>query len=565
MIYNGELCSRSFKLQIVIGMVDYAKLAEQLIHAADDMRAEWDWYSAKIKPRAKEVLRHLEQPGAARGRAISSVASEAVTILANAHMNHIVAPGIQWFKFKSPNYAASEKYLNWYANATEVSLDALARSNLYTELHSAVIDRCLFGTGCMLVEPGKTGGLRAHHIPIGTYGFSLSDEGRVDTLARSFKCTAWQAAQRFGEERLPHEVRQALERDEERVTRLFEFWHLVAPRRSFHAGNLASAPDDMPFVSVYIYASGNRPIVEESGYAEFPYFVTRFLKWGDVLWGYPPGRPVIDDIISSIKLEKNLDFLSDLAAYPRVFIDASMRGEVDFRAGGVTVIPREVAHLNLPREWGSQARVDFAKDRIEAAEGRIRSAFYIPFLQMFSGVDREMTATEARARMAEQVIACSPTFSLFCDELSVLLERVFSILFRQGAYNTQKGSMPQDLVVPMGDGFHDELRTPRVTFHGRINRAIDEAQKSSTDIAMASAAQYVQITGDPAALDCINPDKLIRSAFEAAGAPSDIFRNEKEVEEVRAERRQQQQAAMELQLAQAANQSSQAVRNFERR
>lgn len=545
-------------------MKDYARLAEELIHAGDEMKGEWDWYAARIKPRAREALKHLETPGDARGRAISSVASEAVTILANAHMNHIVAPGIQWFRFKSPDYGAEEMNLNWYANATEVTLDALARSNVYTELHSAVIDRVLFGTGCMLVESGKGGGLRAHHIPVGTYGFSLSDEGRVDTLARSFKFTAWQAAQRFGESSLPDEVRHALERDEERATRMFEFWHLVAPRRSFHAGNMASAAEDMPFVSVYMYAAGSRPVVEESGYAEFPYFVTRFLKWGDVLWGYPPARPVIDDIISSIKQEKNLDFLSDLAAYPRIFIDASMRGEVDFRAGGITVIPREVAHLNLPREWGSQARVDFAKDRIEAAEARIRSAFYIPFLQMFSGVDREMTATEARARMAEQVVACSPTFSLFCDELSVLLERVFSVLFRQGAYNTQKGSMPQDLVVTMEDGFNTELKSPRVTFHGRINRAIDEAQRSSTDIAMDSAARYVQITGDPAALDCINPDKLMRATFEAAGAPSDIFRSAKEIKLVRDERRAAQDAAVKLQMAQAANQSAQAERNLTR-
>lgn len=542
--------------------IEYAKLAETLIRSADDMRTEWNWYASKIKPRAKEALLQINQPAAKRGRSISAVASEALTILVNAHMNHVVAPGLQWFKFKSPNYSAAEKYLNWWNNATEVTLDSFARSNVYTDLHMTVTDRCLFGTGCLLLEPGKIKGLRARHIPCGTYGFAENDEGRVDTLCRTFKFTAWQAAERFGIANLPDEVRHALNVPEERMSRQFEFWHLVAPRRSFTAGNMTEDTNYMPFVSVYLYAAGSRPVVEEGGYQEFPYFVTRFLKWGDIIWGYPPARPVIDEIFSSIKLEKNLDFLSDLAVFPRIFIDAQMQGEIDFRAGGITVIPREVAHLNLPREWGSQGRIDYGKERIESAEQRIRTAFYMPFLQMFSNVDREMTATEARARMDEQVIACSPTFSLFCDELSTLLERAFCILFRQGAFDTEKGSQPPDLVTLRADGTNTDLKTPRVTYHGRINRAIDTAQKSSTDTAMASAAQYIQVTGDPSALDCINPDKLIRTAFEAAGAPSDIFRNQQEIDAVRAARQQQQEAAMQLQIAQAANQQGQAARNF---
>lgn len=540
---------------------DYKRLAEQLVLSANEMRGEWDWYARHIKPRAKEALAMLEQPAERRARQVCATAAESLDVLANAHMHHIIASGVPWFRFQSPNYAATEKYVNWYANATEVTLDALARSNFHTEMHEAVLDRCLFGTGCLLTEAGKNGGVQFRCIPCGTYGFAEDEEGRVDALCRSFKFTAWQAAERFGVERLPEDVRRALDKAEDAMSQRFEFWHLVAPRRAFTEGSMSQRPEAMPYISLYFYAAGERPVVEEGGYQEFPFMVTRFLHWGEMVWGYPPARNVIDEIFGSVKTEKNLDFLSDLAVFPRLFMDAQMQGETDFRAGGKTVIPREIAHLNLPREWGSSGRIDYGRERLERADEKIKAAFFIPFLQLFSGVDRQMSATEARARMAEQVIACSPTFSRFCSELTPMLGRVFALLYRQGAFRTNKGSEPQDLLRLRADGESQDLLSPRVAYLGRINRAIDEAQQQSTDAALNSVAAYVQLTGDASALDIVDAEKMVRKAFENAGASSDIFRTRGEVEQLRTKREAAGQAQMALQLAQAQNQQAQAARN----
>lgn len=537
------------------------ELAETLIHAADEMRVEWEWYAKHIKPRAAEALWMLEQPAERRGRTLCSVAATSANICANAHMHHIISSGTPWFRYKTADNGSAEKYLNWYANASEVTHDYLARCNFYTEMHETVLNRVIFGTGCIFTEEGRDGGLNFRNIPCGTYGFADNEEGQVDTLCRSFKFTAHQAAERFGEDRLPEDVRQALGRGSSAMRDKFEFWHLVTPRRSFHWGSETKERGMMPYLSLYMYGQGEHEILEEGGYAEFPYMVTRFAKWGDILWGYPPARDVLDEIYTSIKTERNMDSLSDLAVYPRLFIDAQMQGETDFRAGGRTVIPREIAGLNLPREWGSAGRIDYGKERLERADEKIKAAFFIPFLQMFSGVDREMTATEARARMSEQVIACSPTFSRFCADMTPMLGRIFALLYRQGAYQTNKGSEPKDLFQLRADGEHTDMRKPRVAYLGRINRAIDDAQQESTDAALNSVSAYVQLTGDTSALDVVDAEKMVRKAFENAGASSDIFRTNEDVQRVRDERAQAAQAQMALQAAQANNQNAQAMRN----
>lgn len=43
----------------------------------------------------------------------------------------------------------------------------------------------------------------------------------------------------------------------------------------------------MPFESVYL-SLDDQVIVEEGGYMEFPYLVTRFLKWGSGPYGLAP-------------------------------------------------------------------------------------------------------------------------------------------------------------------------------------------------------------------------------------------------------------------------------------
>lgn len=542
---------------------ELTRLARALMEEADEMRPEWDWLAMRILPRARDVLRQLQTPPAEFRRSHCAKACEALHTLVSAFMSHVTPSGMRWFEFQSRASGESEKHRLWYRNATDVTLDALASSNFYTVLQEMHTDRCLFGTGCLLCESRPEGGLAFKHVPVGRYGIAEDKDGNVDTVCRSFEYTAHQAVQAWGIDKLPDEVRRAWEDVRARFTQKFEFLHLVTPRKTYATGN--GNPDVNPkrmrYASVYLYNSGSMPVVEEGGYPEMPYLVSRFLKWESV-WGYPPGRKCRDELEASVRAERNLDALGELAVYPRLFMDAEQEGDIDFRAGGMTVIDRNAAGLNLPREWGSSGRYDVGIERIERAEKKIESAFFVPFLQVVSSVDRGMTATEVLARQREQVLGISATFAQFVYDFNGMLARVFACLFRQGAFNTIKASQPKELLVPSSDGLDFSVEVPGVAYKGMISQSIEASQKQSLDYAMQTAAQYIQLTGDMAALDCVDMSRAVQFIFQSLGAPSEVYRSDAEIEELKQERAAAAEQQAALAAAQQMNLGSQAARNM---
>lgn len=539
---------------------ELARLARSILDDASEMSAEWEWLAKRIMPRNRDALLRLSTPIADWKREHCETACEALLMLVGAFMSHVTPSGQRWFEFESRNKTAG-KYEAWYRNATEVVLQSLAASNFYSAVQETHLDRCLYGTGCMLCEVDKLGELRFTHIPVGTFGLSENTQGNVDTVCRTFSYTARQAVDAWGYDAMPGTIQSAWDDIERRYKEKFEFMHLVTPRKSFTRGN--GKPDGDPlrmkYASIYFYNGGGYPIVAESGYPEFPYLASRFLRWGESVWGYPPARKCRDEIEGVIRTERLLDRLGELAAFPRLFIDAEQDGDVDFRAGGTTVIDRTIAGMNLPREWGSQGRYDIGLDRLQRGEDKIRSAFFIPFLQVVSQIDRQMTATEVIARQQEQVLAISPTFAQFVADFNTMLARVFAVLYRSGRMETSKGAKPPDVQRPTADGEDFDIEVPSVAYLGKIAQSVLLTQKQSLDYAIQSVAQYVQMTGDTSALDYVDMGSATKFTFKSMGAPSEVFRSDDEVAQIRAQREQAALAQAALVSAQGQNQAAQAA------
>ena len=537
------------------------KLAEAVLHQADAMHSVWDWLSKTVMPRKNDVLRKL-QSGVEAKREHSSVACASLLTLVSAH-NSLVTPHNQrWFSFKAAEAKKGEHYERWFMNATEVTARELAKSNFYAAKQEVDLDRGLFGTGCLLCEDAPGGGVRFRHVPVGSFGFALNEAGEVDTVVRKFEFTAAQAVERWGYGQLPVKVQEAWDRLERRYDERFEFLHLVTPRKGYCPGNKDRdlKKEKMRYASLYIFNAGEHDIVEVGGYQELPYMVTRFLSWGEAtVWGYPPGLNCIEDLRGQVKVESTLDLLADLSVFPRIFQDAEQVGDIDFRPAGRTVVDRHVAQLGLPREWGSQGRYDIGLERIKMAEERIRMAFYVPFLQPITHLEPGVTATEVIARQEEQALSFSSTFARYVADMNGLMGRVFAILWRQGKFEKPDTKCPPEYAVPnVNDG--ELLRVPEVAYHGKLAQTIERAQALSLDYTVQQAAAYGQL--DPQALDYIDLGRAVRHQFVAQGAPSDVFRSEEEVEELRAARAQEAMLQQQLAAAQGMNQGAQAYRNM---
>lgn len=532
----------------------YSQLARSVIDTANEPRPLWDWISKHIMPRMTDAVQQCT-PNPNRKRSIVACAARSLAILASAHYSYITPGGTPWCDFHAPDEATKERDARWYSAVSEAILKELSLSNFYTEIQEVYRSRSGLGTALMLCEPKSSGkGVIFKHIPVGTFGIAEDKDGIVSTVCRQFEYTAAQAVERFGYNSVPHDVQTAYNEPTRRYSDKFKFLHLVTPRKEYTSGNFTATARNAKYASVYLFDGGDFPIVEEGGYAEFPYLCTRYLKWDGTVWGFPPVVQVMDSLQSLCKMDNNMDMLSDLAAFPRIMQLAEQSGEIDFRAGGVTTVTPQAASAGLPREWGTSGRYDIGKDRMEDKKKDIEFAFNVPFVQVISNSEPgKMTATEVHARQSEQIVTISPTFTLFSYDNQPFMYRIYCVLFRQGRFDNLNGvTTPDNLKIDNKDatGENVSIRVPDVQLQGRITKDLKQAQSQSLEGLVSLLTNYVQATGDTSLFDHIDTGLLFRKIYESSGAPVDVLRSKSDVSKLRKAREEQQLAAQQAAIAQ---------------
>lgn len=534
---------------------DYIALAENLRIERAAFEGGWDEMRSIIMPRATGNAHPERVPDNDGSLEHSDVANASLKKLASAHLTYITPLDRQWFTLRPVGFKKDgcQPLHDWYNKAREVMERELAVSNFYSVMHEVYLDRCLTGTGCMFAEMNLNKQLIFRNIPSGTYAIAESESGDVDTLVRWFRLTAHQAEQKWGERALGPKVMRAVRDAKRRYTDTFEFIECVLPNPKGRLYSYGLSAKHRPWQDVVICLDDKR-IVFESGFYEFPFLVTRFLRWGDSPYGVGPAWHARRTIRMAMDMEKILYTLGQVKAYPRLFLLAAQYGDVDLRAGGQTVITPEAASLNLPREWGTQGEYTIGLEYLRGLYGKIEEAFYIPMLETVSRVERQMTATEVAAREAEKVLGFTPSFTLFASDFRMMCQRVMALLYRAekmpapvpGVFDSSRRGVPTRLAVP------------QVLFMGKIAQSIARTQTDGLMTALESIGALAQMTGRPELLDIVNLNKAGELIYDSRGAPMECKATENEMKGKDAERRQQQQAAMQAELAE---QSSVANRN----
>lgn len=489
----------------------------------------WDSLRKHVLPR-REGYETSPVQSETSFRLYDTTAVEACQKLAGGHMSYITPSNEIWFKWSSPESEANDEAESWYNKCSEIANRELSASNFYTEIHECFLDRVAFGTGSLYGASTRDGRLLFKHIECGQFACAENDEGTVDTYFREFLLSPYQAASQFGIEKLGDTAKKIIRDGKNIHEPRLRFLHAVRPRQKRNRRKENSL--NMPFESLYI-SMEDAHLVEEGGYREFPYLVTRFLKWGTTPYGISPARLVYPDIHQAQFLNRILDMLGEVAAYPRILELASQIGEVDLRAGGRTVITPEAASLGLPREWATQGRYDVGMDRLKQKQDAIRRAFFIPMLEIWSDTKRQLTAAEVYARENERVLSFSPSFTLFVSDLQPMMERIFAQLFRMGKF-----PKPPRCVIKTQNK-EEVVFSPGITYQSRIAQVMRRIQNEGIMRTVQKVAELHQLA--PELSDHLDFDQAFRTSVRMDGAPECILRSVRDVSKIRAERAQTQQ------------------------
>lgn len=456
---------------------------------------------------------------------------QANNTLAGGQLAYITPASEQWFAFTSDNKDLDE----FFSKATEVTYNLLSQpsTNFYLKMHEALIDRGAFGIMGMMMEE-TTDGVVFHHLDIGSYVVAENQYGLVDTVIREFELTARNAVAQFGEDNLPKEIKDAAISNPDQV---FKFIHSVQPRVKYDPRS--KAPKDMPFESCYISCVDNK-LLKEGGFRKNPYLISRFNKEGRDPYGSCPGLDALPLQRQCNTIEQDLDILGEKMANPPILAPNDFSFDIDFSAGGITYYDPTDPN-SMPKEWQQAGRYDIGLDRLNNKRETIRQLFFVPMIEMFANLDKNMTATEANLRQQEKISQFSPTFTRLTTEfLNPMLENIFDVLLIQGAF----GELPADL----------EGLDYKITYKSKI--AIMLQQQGAQNFlqyfqAVSSIAQV-----DPSVLGEINFPRSSRELAKSFNVPLDYLVTEMEKQEIQQAQAEAQEQQQQQQLSEQALKSA---------
>jgi len=386
-----------------------------------------------------------------------------------------------------------------------------------------------FGTGCMYVDMLPGGGLRYKNVHLSEIYFRENHQGMVDTAFRHFQMTARQAAQKFGEEKLPDSIKAKLKNYPD--TKYF-FLHVVKPREDMDPTRLDYK--GKAFESVYISIEG-KVVLDEGGYDVFPYAISRYKQSTGETYGRSPAMDVLPAIKTLNEQKKTVLKQGHRAVDPIILVhDDGVADAFSLKPG--TIVPGGVDANGRPLATTLPVgNVMIGKELMDDERLVINDAFLVTLFQILTETPA-MTATEVLERTKEKGILMAPTLGRQQSEyLGQLIEIEVDLLSRQGLLPP----MPQSLKRAGG---HYEI-----VYDSPLSRAAKAEEAAGAMRAIETAMNIMNVTQDPSILDPFNMDVIIPEIAEINGMPERWKRDPDEIAAMREQRSaaNQQQAEVE--------------------
>lgn len=474
--------------------------------------------------------------GKKTSRLFDSTAIQANSDLASAIHGTLTNPATKWSKirFKDESLNNDHEAVAWMEAVNNQIHSALNESNFDTEVAKNYKVYTSLGSMALIHESAgdeddANSKLKFKAVHLSEIVWEENSEGRADTVFRSFRMTAKQAAQQFGEENLSDNMRQ---KAEDKPNDEVRFIHAILPRKKSEVrlNDLGLAqPKERPIASLYIDME-DKHIVQEGGYYEFPVHVVRWETMPGERYGRGPGHIALPDVRTLNRAkELGLHALNKAINPPMLATRRDVVGSLDLRPGQITVMN----DINGIRPLENTARFDVTQFATQDMQQSIKSIFYLDKLLLPPRTETgEMTAHEIQVRTEQMQRVLGPTLGrLNAELLSPLIERTFNILLRSG-------SLPEVPAQIKEIGLDVEI-----IFVNQLARSQQFGDITNIQGWVQELGLIAQLK--PEIIDYIDADGIAKHLAKVRGIPEVAITNDDVVadqREQRAQQAQQQQA-----------------------
>jgi hypothetical protein len=523
---------------------DYMVRLSQLEREREDWENLWEDVVHYCLPKRDMWEKEDDQGGdQKKGRDLYDThAVEAAKIEANGFVGWNSGPSIKWMKLKLLIEELNDlPYVKDWLELCERRLYMMFhRSGFYDQLYEFMLDLVTVGTATMLIEEDPSTFLINYSTrhPKETY-IVEGPNGKIDAFYRQVWMTGSQALERYGEENLPEEwVEDVLHGMEdgkpEDVTKKYRFIHVLEKRHDRNPYSKLSK--NMPIASVEMLPEKEH-IIWEKGYHEMPIVCARFSKNSNEKYGRSPAMDGISTIKRANQEKYSTLKAAQLAVEPPVQVPVNMQRRLNLSPKGVNIYKNPGSRI-FPVDVGSG--YPFGRDVLEMLHDEIDNIFMVPLFRMLDRLDREVTAREVMERQGERVSSLSgPITRQNSEGLGPIVMRTFNIMARNRLMPPPPAMLAR-VGTPLDVEFTGLLAQAQRRYH----------QAQGLNAALSTIAGIVDMTQNPAVLDNIDWDDLIRKIAENEGMPASAIRELPEIKKLRRAReeaaaRAQQQAQLE--------------------
>lgn len=456
-----------------------------------------------------------------------STATDSVRLLASSLLSGLTPSHSQWFTLDIPNIPDNmipRDAKQWLQQSAESLFNAIHSSNYNSEAFELFIDLTIGGMSGLFVDMKADGGFRFEEWPLHSlYCQDLLGNNVIDTIYRKVTYTTREAIEKFGENKVPDEIKEAYQLDPW-CSKKHSFIHTIRPRINNGKQSKGKLKTVMPWESVYVcFKTGE--IVQESGFQEMPVIVPRWFGIPGTDYALGPLNEAMPDVKTLNKVVEMILTNGEMAiAGTFVAVDDGV-----FNPNTVRIGPRKVIMVSDPnniKPLTSGGNFNIAQEEIVRLQAQIKR---VMMSDQLANTERgNMTATEVQTRtqIIRQIL--SPALARLQSEyLEPLLKRAFGLAMRAGILGTPPDSLAEFGFIP--------------SYHSPIAKAQKMEQVQAMDQLEASLALMKQL--DPTITDLYDMESAFKKRADLLGVPVDCLKDDRVVQQTRDSRAQAQEKA----------------------
>lgn len=462
-----------------------------------------------------------------------STTLETADVLASGFMNYLTPPTSKWFRLRSKNPRLAEnKDVGDYLEdvAAEVNY-TLNKSNFYSAMHPSYKSSGVYGTSILLEEEDIEDEARFYNLPMKQCCIVEDARGRVAEYYIEFEYTAYQAASRWGKDKLTKSLQEELERRND--SKKHKFLLIIAKRHIRDVGKMDKK--NMPIEALWINVE-DKSIIEEGGYNEFPVMTHRFDKRPFISWGFSPAMKTLPfarllNAISKTNLRAMMKHTDPPIALPEnAFI-------MPFNANPRAVNYYKKTAMDSGKDifaFGNFGDPNTGMTAIEYYSQKVKALMFTDVFLAFDNLTKQMNNPEVMERINEKMTMLGPAVGRYTSEvLNPVVIRTIGILYRRGKLPEAPDELLQD-------------PNYEIDFVGQLAQAQRRSELNTLVTGITMVGQIAQF--DPSVLDKIDPDRTVDEVWGITGAPVQVLRPDDEVKAIRENRAQAQAQAQQMQM-----------------